>query len=159
MTPMTRGRLARLSGELYVSHGVPLRSHRDPQESTMVGLKFNNGSSRVIGCAIEVHRGLGPGLLESSYEQCLAHELTLAGVAFKVLEDIPVLYKWGQVGLGLSVMRSKPLQAHCLRGTRCDLSGTPCETTASPLHPKSTFALYALVQRTNKTSSQIHSYQ
>lgn len=59
----------------------------------MGGMKFEELSSRVIGCAIEVHRGLGPGLLESSYEQCLAYELTLAGIAFKVQDDIPVLYK------------------------------------------------------------------
>ena len=47
----------------------------------MVSLKFEELTSRVIGCAIEVHRGLGSGLLESSYEQCLAHELTLAGLS------------------------------------------------------------------------------
>ena len=66
----------------------------------MAGLKFEELSNRVIGCAIEVHRGLGPGLLESSYEQCLAHELTLAGVAFKVQEDIPVLYKGVKLDCG-----------------------------------------------------------
>ena len=37
-------------------------------------MKFSELSNRVIGCAIEVHRELGPGLLESTYEQCLAHE-------------------------------------------------------------------------------------
>ncbi|HBM14950.1 MAG TPA: hypothetical protein DD381_01150 [Lentisphaeria bacterium] len=37
-------------------------------------------TGKVIGCAIEVHKNLGPGLLESAYEQCLAHELKLAGV-------------------------------------------------------------------------------
>jgi len=36
-------------------------------------MKFDSLSNRVIGCAIEVHRNLGPGLLESSYEQCLAY--------------------------------------------------------------------------------------
>ena len=39
-------------------------------------MEFDELSNRVIGCAIEVHRILGPGLLESTYEQCLAHELT-----------------------------------------------------------------------------------
>lgn len=66
----------------------------------MANLKFGQLSSRVIGCAIEVHRGLGPGLLESSYEQCLTHELTLANVAFKVQEDIPVLYKGVKLDCG-----------------------------------------------------------
>ncbi|MFP4532565.1 MAG: GxxExxY protein [Desulfobacterales bacterium] len=38
----------------------------------------------VIGCAIEVHRVLGPGLLESTYQQCLARELHLKGIPFKL---------------------------------------------------------------------------
>ena len=50
-------------------------------------------SRKVIGCAIEVHRVLGPGLLESVYEQCLAHELRLAGLEFKLQVPIPVKYK------------------------------------------------------------------
>ena len=45
-------------------------------------MEFDRLSKRVIGCAIEVHRELGPGLLESAYEQCLAHELKLNGIAF-----------------------------------------------------------------------------
>jgi GxxExxY protein len=47
----------------------------------------------VIRCAIEVHRTLGPGLLESVYEQCMAHELTLRGVAFRLQVPTPVEYK------------------------------------------------------------------
>jgi GxxExxY protein len=50
-------------------------------------------TAKVIGCAIEVHRYLGPGLLESTYEQCLAHELRLQGVEFKVQVPTPVYYK------------------------------------------------------------------
>ena len=38
----------------------------------------------VIGCAIEVHRTLGPGLLESAYQQCLAYELRLANLPFRL---------------------------------------------------------------------------
>src|SRR5438477_13058817 len=40
-------------------------------------------TQRIIGCAIEVHRTLGPGLLESAYEQCMAHEMTLQDIAFR----------------------------------------------------------------------------
>lgn len=47
----------------------------------------------VIGCAIEVHRHLGPGLLESTYQQCLAHELKNKGVAFRLEYPMPVKYK------------------------------------------------------------------
>jgi GxxExxY protein len=56
-------------------------------------MKFDNLSSRVIGCAIEVHRELGPGLLESAYEQCLAHELQRSGITFKLQHPQPVQYK------------------------------------------------------------------
>jgi hypothetical protein len=47
-------------------------------------MQFDELSNRVIGCAIEVHRVLGPGLLESTYEQCLARELTIVGLGFKL---------------------------------------------------------------------------
>ena len=57
-------------------------------------------TQRVIGCAIEVHRHLGPGLLESSYEQCLAHELMLAKVRFRTQMPIPVLYKGVKLDCG-----------------------------------------------------------
>jgi len=50
-------------------------------------------TSRIIGCAIEVHRVLGPGLLESAYQQCLAHELCLADIAFVMERPLPVCYK------------------------------------------------------------------
>lgn len=48
---------------------------------------------RVIGCAIEVHRELGPGLLESAYEQCLAQELTTEKIPFRFQVALPVDYK------------------------------------------------------------------
>ena len=50
-------------------------------------------TAKVIGCAIEVHRTLGPGLLESAYEQCLAHELKVADVPFRVQVPMPIEYK------------------------------------------------------------------
>jgi GxxExxY protein len=48
---------------------------------------------KVIGCAIEVHRHLGPGLLESAYTTCLIHEFQLAGLRFKRQVDVPITYK------------------------------------------------------------------
>ena len=54
---------------------------------------FDDLSNRIIGSAIEVHRTLGPGLLESTYEKCLAHELTLNGISFKLQHPLPVEYK------------------------------------------------------------------
>lgn len=55
---------------------------------------------KVIGCAIEVHRELGPGLLESTYEQCLARELDLAGIQFKIQWPLPVEYKGTRLDCG-----------------------------------------------------------
>ena len=48
------------------------------------GMERDPLTGRVIGCAIEVHRTLGPGLLESTYEQCLARELDPQGIAFQI---------------------------------------------------------------------------
>ena len=56
-------------------------------------MEFDELSHRVIGCAIEVHRELGPGLLESTYEQCLAHELKCNGISFQLQHPQPVQYK------------------------------------------------------------------
>ena len=56
-------------------------------------MKFDDLSNRVVGCAIEVHRELGAGLLESTYEQCLAYELNRAGIPFKIQQQLPLDYK------------------------------------------------------------------
>lgn len=55
--------------------------------------KANHLSSLVIGAAIEVHRFLGPGLLESAYEECLCHELLLRSIPFERQVALPVEYK------------------------------------------------------------------
>ena len=56
-------------------------------------MEFDKLSNKIIGCALEVHRNLGPGLLESTYEQCLCHELTLRDLSFKRQKELPVVYK------------------------------------------------------------------
>ena len=50
-------------------------------------------TERIIGFAIEVHRQLGPGLLESTYEECLCFELKQVGIAFRRQVPLPVIYK------------------------------------------------------------------
>ena len=60
-------------------------------------------TGKVIGCAIEVHRTLGPGLLESTYEQCLARELTLNDINFKLQHPLPVEYKGVQLDCGYRI--------------------------------------------------------
>jgi GxxExxY protein len=50
-------------------------------------------TEKIIGAAIEVHRALGPGLLESIYQTCLAHEMALRGLRFEKEKPLPVEYK------------------------------------------------------------------
>ena len=57
-------------------------------------------TEKVIGCAIEVHRILGPGLLESTYQQCLAHELMLNAIPFRFEAPLPVDYKGVKLDFG-----------------------------------------------------------
>ncbi len=56
-------------------------------------MEQNELTERIIGAAIEVHRELGPGLLESAYQRALAHEFTLRGIPFEKELICPVLYK------------------------------------------------------------------
>jgi GxxExxY protein len=56
-------------------------------------VKINEITEAVIGAAIEVHRTLGPGLLESAYVQCLCYELTLRNLPFETEITLPVVYK------------------------------------------------------------------
>ena len=55
--------------------------------------KLDQLTYKIIGCAIEVHKNLGPGLLESIYEKCLIHELRLNNFDVKSQITIPLLYK------------------------------------------------------------------
>jgi len=55
--------------------------------------RLNQLTEKVIGLCIEVHRALGPGLLESAYEECLCYELAQAGLAFERQVKLPVIYK------------------------------------------------------------------
>ncbi len=65
--------------------------HRRDAEDAEVN--FHQLTERVIGLCIEVHRQLGPGLLESAYQTCLAFELEEAGIPFEREVHLPVIYK------------------------------------------------------------------
>ena len=54
---------------------------------------YDELTGKVIGCAIEVHRSLGPGLLESAYEKCLSFELLANNIHHYVQKELPVKYK------------------------------------------------------------------
>ncbi|WNJ20532.1 GxxExxY protein [Pontibacter sp. G13] len=67
---------------------------------TSLSEEVNGLTYRVIGCLNEVHSRLGPGLLESSYEACLAYELKLAGIAFERQKPIRVVYRGVDMDVG-----------------------------------------------------------
>jgi len=56
-------------------------------------MNINELTEAIIGAAIEVHRALGPGLLESAYEECLCHELALRGIPFERQKQLAIEYK------------------------------------------------------------------
>jgi GxxExxY protein len=64
--------------------------------------RLDEFSRRVIGAAIEVHRNLGPGLLESAYQSCLASELKQLGLKVEEQKPLPVVYKQVKTRLWLS---------------------------------------------------------
>jgi GxxExxY protein len=60
----------------------------------------NEITHQIIGAAIEVHKQLGPGLLESAYEECLAHELQLRNLRIDRQKPIPLIYKEAKLDCG-----------------------------------------------------------
>jgi GxxExxY protein len=75
------------------------KSHRGGAEDAEV-IVVNELTEKIIGASIEVHKVLGPGLLESAYEECLAHELSSANVLFQRQVPLPVTYKSLQLDCG-----------------------------------------------------------
>ena len=66
-------------------------------------MSINELTEAVIGAAIEVHRTIGPGLLESAYEQCLCRELSLRKISFVCQKPLPVSYKGMLLDCGYKV--------------------------------------------------------
>lgn len=60
----------------------------------------NELGERLLGCALKVHRALGPGLLENAYEACLAHELSRAGIQHERQVALPIVYDEVRIDLG-----------------------------------------------------------
>jgi len=63
-------------------------------------MEINKLTGEVIGAAIEVHKALGPGLLESAYEECLCRELDLRKIAYERQKELPVEYKGVRLDCG-----------------------------------------------------------
>lgn len=66
-------------------------------------MDINKITEKIIGCAIEVHRNLGPGMLESAYEECLAFELKNAGLTVERQVAVPVIYKEIKLNCGYRI--------------------------------------------------------
>jgi len=64
---------------------------------------INSITGDIIAAAIEVHRHLGPGLLESAYEVCLCHELSIRGIPFQRQRELPVVYKGLRLDAGYRI--------------------------------------------------------
>ena len=92
--------------------------------------KLNELSGKIIGACIEIHRELGPGLLESAYEECLAYELTKAGLRFERQRALPVRYKEVQLDCGY---RLDFVVEGALILARVESSGEPIEDVARSL--------------------------
>lgn len=65
--------------------------------------QLNLLTKQIIGCAITVHKDLGPGLLESAYEECLSYELELNGLRNKRQVPVPIVYKEVKLDLGYRI--------------------------------------------------------
>lgn len=63
----------------------------------------DNLTEQIIGAAIEVHRNVGPGLLENVYEECMAHELKLRGLNCERQKSVPIEYKGQRVAADLKI--------------------------------------------------------
>lgn len=72
--------------------------HRGTETQSLEELLSASLTEAIIGAAIEVHRHLGPGLLESVYEECMCEELRLRGLPFECQIELPVVYKGRQTG-------------------------------------------------------------
>ena len=66
-------------------------------------VQINKITERIIGAAIAVHRELGPGMLESAYEVCLAHELIEQGLAVERQKPLPIVYRGQTLDCGYRV--------------------------------------------------------
>ncbi len=102
---MTNYRLRRFQREISLTTFI---HHRDT-ENTKVGTektmnsRLNQLSYEIIGAALEVHRMLGPGLLESSYHKCLCRELFVRGIPFEKEQPLPLEYKGIRLDCGYRI--------------------------------------------------------
>ena len=86
------------TNNIYFAGLRPQRTTKNSQRATE--MYINEITEKIIGCAIEVHRQLGPGLLESTYEACLLYELKKHDLKVKTQIGLPLIYKEIKLGIG-----------------------------------------------------------
>src|SRR3982751_2861979 len=78
-----------------------VRNNRGDRRDTRRGaVDENDVGERLLGCALKVHRALGPGLLENAYEACLSYELFKAGLEHERQLALPIVYDGTRIDLG-----------------------------------------------------------
>jgi GxxExxY protein len=80
-----------MEGGMRDERGIHHKGTKDTKEDTKE--RANALSRQVIGAAIEVHKGVGPGLLESAYQKCLCRELMLRGIPHEAQVPLPLTWK------------------------------------------------------------------
>ncbi len=76
-----------------------MTNHKDTKDTK----RSDELSKNIIGAAIEVHRNLGPGLLESAYEECLCYELASKRISFERQKNLPIAYKGVHLDCGYRI--------------------------------------------------------
>jgi GxxExxY protein len=92
--------MAAVRGETGNLKAISPRRHGGTENANSFMLIQEELTAQIIGAAIEVHRELGPGLLESAYEECLCYELHLRRLNFQRQVDLPIGYKGLQLDCG-----------------------------------------------------------
>jgi GxxExxY protein len=132
-------------------------------------VKINEITESIIGAAIEVHRAIGPGLLESAYTQCLCYELTLRKLPFNLELPLPIVYKGLKLDCGYRldlvvanavVVEVKAVEslipvhtAQLLTYLRFSVPGKPVSSSTSTFHCCET-ASYGVFFNSTKNSPQ-----
>jgi len=91
---------SRESVKLFIHKEVKRRCAEESIYCFRISMDTDHLTQKVIGCAIEVHKQLGPGLLESSYESCLLYELEQSGLIVETQVSLPIHYKGLEIEAG-----------------------------------------------------------
>ena len=95
---------------LWLNYFLKLDNESTEDEEKMQQDSF---TGKIIGYAIEVHRHLGPGLLESVYKQCLAHEFCINDIEYKIEAPLPVKYKGILLDCGYRRSEERRVRKEC----------------------------------------------